>query len=71
VGCERVFIRAIRILNDRQGPNTDGIDPDCCKGVIISDCYFDVGDDCIALKSGTEKLGAVRAGTVFQSGNRG
>ncbi len=61
VGCERVFIRGIRILNDRQGPNTDGIDPDCCKGVIIGDCYFDVGDDCIAVKSGTEKLGAVRA----------
>ena len=61
VGCERVLVRGIRILNDRQGPNTDGIDPDCCKGVIISDCYFDVGDDCIAVKSGTEKLGGVRA----------
>ncbi len=61
VGCERVLIHGIRILNDRQGPNTDGIDPDCCQGVIISDCHFDVGDDCIAVKSGTEKFPTVRA----------
>lgn len=58
--CDRVFIRGIRILNRRNGPNTDGIDPDCCKGVIISDCHIEVGDDCIAVKSGIEKLDAPR-----------
>lgn len=35
-------------------PNTDGIDPDGCQDVRIHDCTIDVGDDCIAIKSGTE-----------------
>ena len=53
--CENVVIRGIRIRNNRVGPNTDGIDPDCCQSVRISDCLIDAGDDCIALKSGNEK----------------
>jgi len=34
------------------GPNNDGCDPECCKDVLIEDCVFDTGDDCIAIKSG-------------------
>ncbi|HYM60189.1 MAG TPA: glycosyl hydrolase family 28 protein, partial [Thermoanaerobaculia bacterium] len=34
------------------GPNNDGCDPESCRGVLIEDCLFDTGDDCIALKSG-------------------
>ncbi|HSP35711.1 MAG TPA: glycoside hydrolase family 28 protein, partial [Thermoanaerobaculia bacterium] len=34
------------------GPNNDGCDPECCRDVLIEDCVFDAGDDCIALKSG-------------------
>lgn len=34
------------------GPNSDGCDPESCKNVLIENCYFDNGDDCIALKSG-------------------
>ena len=36
-------------------PNTDGINPDSCRNVHISDCHIDVGDDCITIKSGTEE----------------
>jgi polygalacturonase len=34
------------------GPNNDGCDPESCTDVLIEDCVFDNGDDCIAIKSG-------------------
>ncbi|WP_435738524.1 glycoside hydrolase family 28 protein [Cellulosimicrobium sp. PMB13] len=52
--CEDVTITNVRILNPADSPNTDGIDPESCRNVRISDCHIDVGDDCIAIKAGTE-----------------
>jgi polygalacturonase len=52
--CEDVSISGIRICNPADSPNTDGIDPESCRDVRISDCHIDVGDDCIAVKAGTE-----------------
>ncbi|OAS82512.1 MULTISPECIES: glycoside hydrolase family 28 protein [Metabacillus] len=52
--CEDVSIHNISILNPSHSPNTDGIDPESCRNVRISDCHIDVGDDCIAIKAGTE-----------------
>ncbi len=34
------------------GPNNDGCNPESCSDVLIKNCYFDTGDDCIAIKSG-------------------
>jgi len=34
------------------GPNTDGCDPESCTDVLIKECLFNTGDDCIAIKSG-------------------
>lgn len=51
-----VVVRSVRIINPPDSPNTDGINPDACKDVRIHDCTIDVGDDCIAIKSGTEAL---------------
>ena len=34
------------------GPNNDGCDPECSRDVLIDNCLFDTGDDCIAIKSG-------------------
>ena len=34
------------------GPNNDGCNPESCTDVLIKNCYFDTGDDCIAIKSG-------------------
>ncbi|HSK88141.1 MAG TPA: glycoside hydrolase family 28 protein [Anaerolineales bacterium] len=54
VHCQNVNIRGITIINPADSPNTDGINPDSCRFVRISDCYVSVGDDCITIKSGTE-----------------
>jgi len=55
INCENVKINAITIKNPADSPNTDGINPESCRHVHISNCHIDVGDDCITIKSGTEK----------------
>jgi hypothetical protein len=57
MGCEDVNIDGIAIRNPHDGPNTDGIDIDCCRNVRIANCLIDGGDDAIALKSDSGTLG--------------
>jgi hypothetical protein len=49
--CNRVVIDGITILNDIRHINSDGIDPNSCRDVHISNCHIVAGDDCIVLKS--------------------
>ncbi|MGV3586274.1 MAG: glycoside hydrolase family 28 protein [Adhaeribacter sp.] len=48
--CTNVTIEKVTV--ESQGPNSDGCDPESCKNVLIKDCFFNTGDDCIAIKSG-------------------
>ena len=48
----------LTVLNPKDSPNTDGLDPESCKDVEIVGVYFSLGDDCIALKSGKIYMGA-------------
>lgn len=52
---ENITIENVKVYS--HGPNSDGCDPECCKNVLIKNCYFDTGDDCIALKSGRNQDG--------------
>jgi len=54
--CENVTIKGITIINP-PSPNTDGINPESCRYVHISDCHISVGDDCITIKSGKDRAG--------------
>jgi polygalacturonase len=47
---ESVTVQNVKI--NSLGPNNDGCDPECCKNVLIKNCDFSTGDDCIAIKSG-------------------
>lgn len=57
LGCQEVLIDGVVIRNDREGPNTDALDIDCCSNVRICNCDIVAGDDCIALKSDIARLG--------------
>ena len=46
LGCLNVKVQGVSIVG-----HIDGISPDCCKNVIISDCIVKTGDDAIVVKS--------------------
>jgi polygalacturonase len=53
--CQNIsFVNVSAVSN---GPNTDGCDPESCKDVLIKNCFFKNGDDCIAIKSGRNNDG--------------
>lgn len=50
-GCEDVIIEDVKIHNDLSMANSDGIDPDHCKNVVIRNCEVQSADDAICLKN--------------------
>lgn len=48
--CENVTVNNVTV--NSHGYNNDGCNPESCKNVLIKDCFFNTGDDCIAIKSG-------------------
>jgi polygalacturonase len=53
--CTNVIVRGVTV--ETKGPNTDGCDPDSSSDVLIQNCSFSDGDDCIAIKSGRDTDG--------------
>ena len=50
-----ITVRGVKI--NSHGPNNDGCDPESSSDILIEDCVFDTGDDCIAIKSGRNNDG--------------
>ncbi len=57
VFTDTLLIRGVNIINPHDAPNTDGMDIDSCENVQIEDCNISVGDDGIAIKSGSGEDG--------------
>ena len=53
--CTNFTARGVTI--DTHGYNNDGCDPENCNYVLIENCYFNTGDDCIAVKAGRNRDG--------------
>jgi polygalacturonase len=62
--CTNVTVRGVDIMS--HGANNDGCDPESCTDVLIEKCFFDTGDDCIAIKSGRNNDGR-RVGVPSQN----
>jgi hypothetical protein len=50
-----ITVRKVSVVS--HGTNNDGCNPESCRDVLIEDCLFDTGDDCIAIKSGRNNDG--------------
>jgi len=48
--CRNVIMRGVDVFG--HGPNNDGLDPESVDHMLIENCSFDTGDDCIAVNSG-------------------
>jgi polygalacturonase len=57
LGCDEVAVERVTIDNPLDGPNTDGLDIDCCSNVHVNDCTITAGDDCVAVKSDGARMG--------------
>ncbi len=51
VGCAGVLVDRVKIRNQLDVPNCDGIDPDHCREVEIRNCDIACGDDAIVIKA--------------------
>ena len=52
---QHVIVRNVTL--ESLGPNSDGCNPESCRYVLIENCAFNTGDDCIAIKSGRNRDG--------------
>lgn len=53
--CKNVVLKNLKVY--AHGHNNDGVDPEMSQNVLIEDCFFDQGDDAIAIKSGRNPEG--------------
>lgn len=69
--CTFLRLHDFHVKNNLRIPNSDGIHCCGCKDVIVSGCFFNCGDDCIAITSISDESAVseriVIADCIFQS----
>lgn len=55
--CEDVTLRDVKIFNDRWAQNSDALDLESCRRVVVRGCIVDTGDDGLCIKSGKDAVG--------------
>lgn len=58
---ENVHLINLKFISPSDAPNTDGLDIDSSSNITVDNCFFNVGDDCLCLKSGMDADG-IRVG---------
>ncbi|MBO5723187.1 MAG: right-handed parallel beta-helix repeat-containing protein [Lentisphaeria bacterium] len=56
-GCSDAVIRGVKVWNHPRVWNGDGLDIDCCSGVIVTGCNIESSDDSLAIRAaGKDRL---------------
>ena len=58
--CTNLTVHDITVRCPDYAQNSDGIDIESCRNVVVTDSRFDVGDDGICIKSGKDEAGRKR-----------
>lgn len=60
LSCESLTLNEVKVFNPWYSQNGDALDVESCRNVLITNCFFDAGDDAICLKSGKDEDGRRR-----------
>lgn len=60
LSCESLTLSDVKVFNPWYSQNGDALDVESCRNVLVTDCFFDAGDDAICLKSGKDEDGRKR-----------
>ncbi|PTQ97873.1 pectate lyase-like protein [Mucilaginibacter yixingensis] len=55
--CENMTFRGVRVRNEANAQNGDGMDIESCSNVLVENCTLDCGDDGLCIKSGKDEEG--------------
>ncbi len=51
VGSDHVTFKRVKVISDQKVPNTDGLDPDGSRDVLIDHCFLYTADDGVSVKT--------------------
>lgn len=57
LACTNVTVSGYSVRNGPTDGNTDGVDIDCCRNVLVENCDIETGDDGVAIRGAAHRLG--------------